>query len=144
VSETPHNLHKLQLQAQGLQGLIRRRTNSPPSPTEQALRQLVKGCQIAMQSAVLVANENSQLRAANNKQKKKRNTKRSYIATGGSLTAARAAEAREQLERARNEQRGGVEVGLLEPKKRAPRTCSVCGSTDHTARTCKHRSSNDL
>jgi hypothetical protein len=41
---------------------------------------------MAMQSAVILAEENRQLRAENARQKKKRAKKRSYIATGGTLT----------------------------------------------------------
>jgi hypothetical protein len=67
IPETPHNQHKLQLQAEGLGGFIQHHT----SPTEKGLRQLVKGCQIAMQNAAILANENTQFRIANNKQKRK-------------------------------------------------------------------------
>ncbi len=38
-----------------------------------------------MYSAVLLADENKKLRAANERQKKKRAVRRSYIATGGAL-----------------------------------------------------------
>jgi hypothetical protein len=41
---------------------------------------------MAMHSAVLLTNENKQLRAANERQKRKRAQRRSYIATGGVLT----------------------------------------------------------
>jgi hypothetical protein len=41
---------------------------------------------MAMNSAVLLAEENRQLQAENERQKKKRANRRSYIATGGVLT----------------------------------------------------------
>jgi hypothetical protein len=47
--------------------------------SEKVLRQ---GCQMAMQNAALLANENAQFRIANNKQKKEIKAKRSYIAVG--------------------------------------------------------------
>lgn len=78
VPETPHNIAELELQSKAIQGYIRRRTKSPLSPTDLALNQLVKGCQIAINSAVLLAEENRQLRAENERQKRKRAKKRSY------------------------------------------------------------------
>ncbi|KFY19052.1 hypothetical protein V493_08171, partial [Pseudogymnoascus sp. VKM F-4281 (FW-2241)] len=85
--ETPHNIRELECQASVIQGFIQRRTAGSSSPTDQAVQQLVKGCQMAMHSAVLLADENRRLRAANERQKKKRAVRRSYIATGGVLTA---------------------------------------------------------
>ena len=86
IPETPHNTAQLELQSKAIKDYIKRRTRSPPSPTDLALNQLVKGCQMAMNSAVLLAEENRQLRAENERQKKKKAKKRSYIATGGTLT----------------------------------------------------------
>ena len=45
---------------------------------------------MAMHSAVLLAAENKKLRAANERQKKKRAVRRSHIATGGVLTVQEA------------------------------------------------------
>lgn len=72
IPTTPHNPAEAELQIQIIKDLLKHRTNSPPSPTDPALDQLVKGCQLAMHSAVLLANENNGLRAANQKQKRKR------------------------------------------------------------------------
>lgn len=44
---------------------------SPPSPTNQALNQLLKGYQMAMHNAALLAKEVKELRAANEKKKRK-------------------------------------------------------------------------
>src|SRR5580700_11897298 len=85
IPETPHNTTQLELQSKAIKDYIKRRTKSPPSPTDYALNQLVKGCQMAMNSAILLAEENRQLRAENERQKKKVK-RRSYIATGGVLT----------------------------------------------------------
>ena len=70
---------------------MKRRTYSPPSPTEQALNQLVKGCEIAILSAVLLASGNKKLCIENERQKKKRAKKRMYIARGGILSGAEGA-----------------------------------------------------
>src|SRR5450755_583609 len=84
--ETLHNTVELALQSKAIKDYIKHRTKSLPSPTEPALNQLVKGCEMAMNSAILLAEENRQLRIENAKQKKKRAKRRSYIATGGVLT----------------------------------------------------------
>jgi len=84
--ETPHNIAELELQTRAIKDYLKRRTKSPPSPTELALDQLVKGCNMAMNSATLLAEENRQLRAENAKQRKKRAKRRRFIATGGTLT----------------------------------------------------------
>ena len=84
--ETPHNTAELELQTKAIKDYLQRRTKSPPSPTEAALNQLVKGCEMAMNSAILLAEENRQLRAINAKQVTKRARRRTYIATGGTLT----------------------------------------------------------
>ena len=86
VLETPHNIRELELQARAIGEFVQRHTAGSTSPTDRAVRQLVKGCQMAMHSAVLLADENKKLRAANERQKKKRAVRRSYIATGGVLT----------------------------------------------------------
>jgi hypothetical protein len=86
VPETPHDIAQLELQAQKIKGYLSRRTQSPPSPIDHALNQLVKGCQMAMYSAVLLADENRRLRTENKRQKIKKTKRRSYIAQGGVLT----------------------------------------------------------
>ena len=67
--KTPHNLADLECQARTIKTLLKRRTHSPPSPTDRTLNQLVKGCQMAMHSAVFLASENRELRAAYESQK---------------------------------------------------------------------------
>lgn len=75
--ETPHDTAQLALQANAM------KRTALPTPTNRALDQLVKGCQLAMNSAVLLAEENRQLRSENERQKKKRAKRRAFIATGG-------------------------------------------------------------
>jgi hypothetical protein len=131
--ETPHDTAQLALQANAI------RRTALPTPTNRALNQLVKGCQLAMNSAVLLAEENRQLRHENQRQKKKRAKKRAFIATGGILTV------QEGLDRSQDTNivpESGVVPEEATVKTRAPRTCSICRSLLHTARTCpsKHTS----
>jgi hypothetical protein len=132
VPETPHNIQELESQAKAIGDFIQRRTAGSSSPTDHAVRQLVKGCQMAMHSAVLLADENKRLRAVNERQTKKRAVRRSYIAKGGALTV------QEGLNRSaivNIELTGQSTGGVKEQRMRAPRTCSMCKSLEHTART---------
>jgi DDE superfamily endonuclease/Tc5 transposase DNA-binding domain/helix-turn-helix, Psq domain len=133
VPETPYNTAQLELQSKAIKDYIKRRTKSPPSPTDVALNQLVKGCQMAMNNAVLLAEENRQLRAENERQKKKRAKRRSYIATGGVLTVQ---EGLDLSQKANTGLESGVAYQEATVQTRAPRTCSLCRSQSHTARTC--------
>ena len=88
---------------------------------------------MAMYSTVLLAEENRQLQAKNKRQKKKRAKQRSYIATGGVLTVQEGLD----LSRIANEGlQSGVATQEATLKTCAPRTCSLCRSLSHTARTC--------
>lgn len=136
VPETPHNVSQLELQATAIKGFIQRRTAGSSSPTEQAFQQLVKGCQMAMHSATLLAEENKQLRTANERQKKKRAVRRSYIAKGGVLTVQ---EGLSQLQTAYTVVTDEVCSPSNGPQTRAPPMCSMCKSLTHTARTCPLR-----
>jgi hypothetical protein len=136
VAETPHNITELQNQTVLLKQYLKRRTQSPPSPTEVALNQLVKGCQVAMHSALFLAHENEKLRTENQRQKRKKAEKRSYLAKGGILTGAEAESLieKESISRTEAEVRDRGEV-----RQRAPPKCSVCQSLEHNARTCPER-----
>jgi hypothetical protein len=84
--ETPLNIIGLQKQADTIKTILKRRTHSPPTPTKQALDQLVKGCQLAMHSAVILAQENQELWVANEKQAKNSKRSKKQIPHQGSLT----------------------------------------------------------
>jgi hypothetical protein len=94
--ETLHNIAELQLQTKAVQRLIRYRTQSPPTPAIQAVNQLIKGCQLAIHNATILAAENRQLRAANAKVQKKRAKKLVFVSRGGTLTAQEVQEGQNQ------------------------------------------------
>ena len=88
---------------------------------------------MAMNSTMLLVEENRQLQAENERQKKKRAKRRSYIATGGVLTVQEGLD----LSQIANEGlQGGVAIQEATVKTRAPRICSMCKSLLHTACTC--------
>src|SRR5450432_4777986 len=143
--ETPHNAAELELQSKAIKDYLQH-AKSPPSPLEAALDQLVKGCAMSMNSAILLKEEVRQLRAANEKKKKKKAKKRTYIAHGGSLTIQEGLALSEPPVQPVQPVIEAVEpvigvvggVGADEPivRPRALRTCSICRSLSHTARTC--------
>ena len=141
IPETLHNTAQLELQSQAIKDYLKRRTKSPPSPTEAALDQLVKGCELSMNLTVLLTEEVRQLRAINAKQVKKRARPRRFIATGGTLTNQEALELSQLAVQPGIEALGGVVADESDVRPRAPRTCSICRSLSHTARTCSEKPS---
>ena len=70
TSATPHNFRQLKRQSLLLEQHLQRRTSGPPSPTNHAFHQLMKGCKLAMYNAFLLAEEkyrftSSQSKSAN-------------------------------------------------------------------------------
>jgi hypothetical protein len=131
TAETPRTTDQLQQQARLVKDLLRRQSQSP---TSQAISQLVKGCQLAMQSATILAQENQKLRASNQRQNQKRQLRRQYIACGGALQAqegqALAAEAERGVEQ-------GDQTEAAPVQRRAPPTCSKCHVQGHKRTHCR-------
>ncbi|KAM4064008.1 DDE superfamily endonuclease [Hirsutella rhossiliensis] len=101
LAKTPHNITELEAQAKALQKQV-------------AVRYLVKGCQMAMHGAALLSEENERLRSENQRQRRKRDMRRSYVAHGGVLAV-------EKGLRLAEERANGVEG-----KTGAQRLCSMC------------------
>lgn len=136
TAETPKTTRQLQKQSELIKCLWRQRTHSPPSPINQAVEQVVKGAQMAMQNALLLEHEVKQLRAANKTQKRKWNTARTFIATGGILTGA---EGQQRSQEAADLLAGVVDEGGERPRKRAPPRCSNCHQIGHIRSSCTTR-----
>jgi hypothetical protein len=138
TAATPHNIAELEQQAGLIQRNLkrRRRTQSPPSPTDQAFNQLIKGCQLAMHNAAILKAQNKQLIEENKRQKLKRAKKRSYIAKGGVLSGA---QAQMLIDRADNGTAEAEPNRVEEARSRAPPRCSVCYSFEHKANKCPER-----
>jgi hypothetical protein len=131
--QTPHDTVQLELQAKAIKDNIQR---ALPTPTNQALGQIIKGCHLAMNSAVILTEENRQLRSESERQKRKRAKKRTYIAKGGVLTIQ---EGRNLSQNAPIVPESGIMHQEETRQPRAPRKCSMCYSLEHTARTCPIR-----
>ena len=88
--KTPFTEKELRRQALSIKALLRIRSRSPPSPLDRALNQLVKGFRLTIQGAILLAEENKELRAANEKQKQKRARSKRHIPTEKGLSVQEA------------------------------------------------------
>ncbi|ODM16895.1 hypothetical protein SI65_07860 [Aspergillus cristatus] len=143
--KTPQNFIQLQQQASSIKAFLKRRSKSPPSPTNQALNQLVKGCEIAMNSAIFLAHENGQLRAANEKQKQKRTRSNRRIPNEGGMTVQECQEAIqppvEAVEPPRSPLTRPPTRPILPPppvRRKLPK-CSKCGQEGHRSDHCPQR-----
>jgi hypothetical protein len=105
-------------------------SQSPTAPLEK----VVKGCQLAMSGAALLAQENRELRAANKRLQKKRRVKRRYIKNGGILEVQ---DAQDLIEMHEAPSQIGVDPSIIQRPKRAPYTCSGCKIQGHTIRKCR-------
>ncbi|KAL1954569.1 hypothetical protein VTO42DRAFT_1044 [Malbranchea cinnamomea] len=133
ATATPYNVRQLELQSEKVKKYFRCRMQSPPSPTTRALDQLVKGCQMAMHNAAILTAQNRELLAANEKQKRKRERQHPFIGQEGALTVE---EGMGHVRRFTEGEIGVVEQPEERLQKRVARQCSICGSLEHTARTC--------
>jgi hypothetical protein len=85
IVKTPYTTTEVQRQMELIKQLIKCNSQSPPT---KAIRQLAKAAESTMHKVLLLDQEIKGLHTANEKQKRKRATPRSYIATGGVLTGA--------------------------------------------------------
>jgi hypothetical protein len=131
TAETPHTTDQLDHQAR----LLRLLLDCPSqSPTSQALTQLVKGCQLAMHSATMLAEENTKLRATQTHQRQKKSRRRQYIASGGVLQAQ---EGQALVAAAQMGVQESSQVGTADAQTRAPPTCSKCHVQGHNRTQCR-------
>ena len=131
AAETPHTVTQLEQQAHLIQDRLQRQSQSP---TIQAIAQLVKGCQLAMNSATILAEENRKLRAANHARKQRKTRQRQYIATGGALQANQGRALATIADQALAE---AVQTEATPGRQRAPPTCSKCHEQGHKRTQCK-------
>jgi len=143
--KTPHNLRQLEKQASTIKKLLRQRTQSPSSPTKSALNQLVKGCEMAMNSAIILTKENRDLRAAHEKQTQKRKRSKRQINHAGGLSIQEGIELMQQRngdQEAQDPVQMETEPSTSQPHVRAPPRCSDCNVLGHKRTHCPNRSSN--
>ena len=86
-----------------------------------------------MHSATMLAKENSELYAANQRRKQKEQHRRRYIAQGGALQAQQAQALVEGLE---NREQEADQNAASQVRRRAPPTCSNCHIQGHNRLQC--------
>lgn len=133
------NVDELLKQASSLKAFLKRRSNSPPSPSQAALNQLIKGCQIAMQNGILLEQENKQLRAANATQRQKRARRSRWITYDEGLSVQEAQEREEAQNQARRALGEESAQATQAPKTRALPKCGKCSDIGHRRTACPRR-----
>ena len=131
TAETPRTVAQLQQQVHYLQERLRRKSESP---TSVAIYQLAKSAQLAMQSATILAEENRKLRRVSERQQRRRDQRRQYIARGGALQAQQGQQLAVEAERIAAEV---DQAQATQGRQRAPPTCTKCHVQGHTRTSCR-------
>jgi hypothetical protein len=145
TSKTPKTVIQLQKQASSLKELLKQRSHSPPTPSKIMLDQIIKGCAVTMHNAAILAQENANLRAANEKKRQKRNRSTRQMAHDGGLPVEEGIQLVHQLDQPADDDRvvshaqGDLPIQQDQPRKRAPPRCSECGQIGHKINQCKNR-----
>ena len=140
--KTPATEKDLRRQASSIKALLRTRSRSPPSPSDRALNQLVKGFQLQLQSHILQAQEIKELRAANEKQKQKRTRSRRQIPAEEGLSVQEASALIMRQQEAIEAPPPGPGMpgeSTIQPRTRPPRGCGICRLPGHRRETCPDR-----
>jgi hypothetical protein len=143
--ETPKTVIQLLKQATMLKDLLKQRSNSPPSPSKTMLDQIIKGHCIALHNTALLAQENTNLRIANEKVVKKHNRSTRQIPCEEGLTVEEGLQQITQLDLLAeapivgSHMQGELPIQADQPAKRAPTRCSGCREFGHRINTCKNR-----
>lgn len=140
--KTPDSLGQVEKQATRIKMLLRHHTESSLSPTNAALNQLVKGCEMVLNSAIILAKENQDLQAAHAKQLQKRERSKQQMAAAGGLSI----QEDQQLLQHENEVQDDQDAQPTEPapaaikqRIRAPPRCSDCHVIGHKRLQCPSR-----
>ena len=144
--KTPRTVIQLQKQASMLKDLLKQRSNSPPSPSKTMLDQIIKGHCIALHNTALLAQENANLRIANEKVVKKRTRSTKQIPCEEGLTVEEGLQLVQQLNQPVEGDWGSIACagriaysGKISHANRAPPRCSGCGEIGHKINRCKNR-----
>ena len=143
--KTPKNVVELQQQVSTIKAFLKRRSKTPPSPTNLAINQMAKAAALAMNAAAILAKQNSDLLIANKKQTKKRALSTRQIAAAAGLTVKESKEVvqppRETVEQPRLDVGGSPILPILAPRTaaRAPYKCSGCGGIGHKIINCPNK-----
>jgi hypothetical protein len=128
-----------------LKDLLKQRSNSPPSPSKAMLDQIIKGHCIALHNTALLANEVTNLRATNERIKKKRNRSTRQIPCEEGLTVEEGLQLIAQQDlpveapTVESHAHGELPIQQGQLARRAPPRCSGCREVGHRINSCKNR-----
>jgi hypothetical protein len=128
-----------------MKNLLDRQMQSPPSPLKSAVTRCIKGHYLSLHSLALLAQENANLRMANEKIVKKRGRSTKHLPCAEGLTIEEALQLAIQLDLPveEDEVESHAEVELpSQPTRaaaRAPPRCSGCWEIGHKINRCKNR-----
>lgn len=143
--KTPRTVIQLQKQASMLKDLLKQRSHSPPTPSKVMLDQIIKGCAVTMHNAALLAQENANLRAANEKKRQKRKRSTRQIAHEGGLSVEEGLQLVQQQNQPVEDDgvvshaQGDLPIQQDQPATRAPPRCSGCREIGHRINSCRNR-----
>jgi hypothetical protein len=138
--KTPANLKQLNRQASSIKALLKQRSQSPPTPTNMAIDQLLKGYQLSLHSNAILLKEIRDLRAENETQKQKRKKTTQRVAHTDGFTGQEARESMNQADEAPNTTPAEPAASASQPITRAPPRCSDCHQVGHKRTQCPDRS----
>lgn len=145
MPKTPRTVIQLQKQASMLKDLLKQRSNSPPSPSKTVLDQIIKGHSIALHSTAILAQDNANLRAANEKVVKKRNRSTRQIPCEEGLTVEEGLQLVAQLDlpaeapAVESHTQSELPIQQNQPATRARPRCSGCREIGHKINSCENR-----
>jgi hypothetical protein len=143
--KTPRTVIQLQKQASMLKDLLKQRSSSPPSPSKAILDQIIKGHSISLHNTALLAHEVTNLRAANQRIKKKRNRSTRQIPCEEGLTVEEGLQLIAQLDlpaeapAVESHAQGELPIQQDQLARKAPPRCSGCREIGHRINTFKNR-----
>ena len=137
--KTPANLKQLNRQASSIKALLKKRSRSPPTPTNMAIDQLLKGYQQSLHSNAILLKEIRDLRAKNETKKQKRKKTTQRVAHSEGFTGQEARESMNQVNEASNTTRAEPATSASQLITRAPPRCSDCHQKGHKRTQCPDR-----
>jgi hypothetical protein len=132
VLATPHTARQLYKKASSVKKLLSKQSQSPSSPSKRALDELIKGCELAIYNAAFTLKELNDLRAESQIQALKKSRSKRQMAPVQGLQVQEARDLISLRNEQLNQEDGSGEEAdqttppTLEPRKRAPPTCSEC------------------
>jgi hypothetical protein len=140
--QTPSNLHQLERHSTAIKSYLMCNITSPSSPINQVFDRMSRAAENAISELVIAKKEIKELRASHEKEKQKRTRSTSRFVHEGGLTREEAQElinVNNQPVEPTATDPAAPEQPTPQPRKRAPKRCSECGTIGHTRMTCSKR-----